>query len=76
MGLHCYVGFSLAASSGSYSLVVVSGLLLVVASPFVTPRLWSRGSNVEVHGLSCSMGCGIFPNQGLNPCVLHWQVGS
>ena len=25
-------------------------------------------------GLSCSMAFGIFPDQGLNPCPLHWQA--
>ena len=24
-----------------------------------------------VHGRSCSVACGIFPDQGLNPCSLH-----
>ena len=28
------------------------------------------------HGLSCSVACGIFPDQGPNPCPLHWQVDS
>ena len=28
------------------------------------------------HRLSCSATGGIFPDQGLNPCLLHWQVGS
>ena len=27
-------------------------------------------------GLSCSAACGIFPDQGSNPCLLHWQVDS
>ena len=26
--------------------------------------------------LSCSKACGIFPNQGLDPCLLHWQADS
>ena len=26
------------------------------------------------HGLSCSVACGIFPDQGSNPCPLHWQA--
>ena len=26
------------------------------------------------HGLSCSTACGIFPDQGSNPCPLHWQA--
>ena len=29
-----------------------------------------------MHGLSCSTACGIFLNQGSNPCLLHWQAGS
>ena len=26
-----------------------------------------------MHGLSCPTSRGIFPDQGLNPCLLHWQ---
>ena len=29
-----------------------------------------------VHGLSCSAACGIFPDEGSNPCPLHWQADS
>ena len=29
-----------------------------------------------VHWLSCSMACGIFLDQGSNPCLLHLQVDS
>ena len=32
---------------------------------------WSTGSIVVVHGFSCSMECGIFLKQRLNPCPLH-----
>ena len=53
---------SLAVESGGYSLDVVCGLLTAVASL------------VGEHGLSCSAACGIFPDQGLNSCPLHWQV--
>ena len=28
------------------------------------------------HGLSCSVACGIFPDQGSNPCPLHWPADS
>ena len=28
------------------------------------------------HGLSCSVACGIFLDQGSNPCPLHWQADS
>ena len=34
-----------------------------------------RLSSVE-HGPRCSAACGIFPDQGTNPCPLHWQVDS
>ena len=34
------------------------------------------GSVVVAHGLSCSATCGIFPDQGSNPCPLHWQADS
>ena len=37
--------------------------------------LWSMGSVVVVHRLSCQVISGIFPDQGLNLCALHWQVG-
>ena len=32
------------------------------------------GLIVAAHGLSCSAACGIFPDQGSNPCLPHWQV--
>ena len=38
--------------------------------------LWSTGSIVVAHGLSHFTACGIFPNQGSNLCLLHWQVDS
>ena len=38
--------------------------------------LLSAGSVVLAHGLRCSVACGIFPDQELNPCPLHWWVGS
>ena len=36
--------------------------------------LQSTGSIVVAHRLSCSKACGIFPDQGSNPCLLHWQI--
>ena len=44
------------------------------ASAVVACGLQSTGSEVVAHGLSCSAACGIFPDQGLNPRPLHWQV--
>ena len=80
--------FSLAAVNGSYSLVVVLGPLIVVASSLwrtgsrvqtsvvVVPEIYSEGSTAVAHWLSCSVACGIFLDQGLNLCLLHWQVDS
>ena len=33
-------------------------------------------SVVVAHGPGCSAACGIFPDQGSNPCSLHWQADS
>ena len=35
--------------------------------------LGHAGSVVVVHGLSCPVACGIFLDQWLNLCLLHWQ---
>ena len=37
---------------------------------------YSIGLLVVAHRLSCSEACGIFPDQGLHPYLLHWQVDS
>ena len=47
-----------------------------VGSAVMVPRLWSTGSVVVVHEISCSSVYGIFLDQGLNPCPLHWQADS
>ena len=78
------MGFLLLGVNRGCSLVVVHRLLVVVASLVAEHRLEERrlqklehvGSVVVVHGLSCSMACGIFPDQGLNLYPLHWQVNS
>ena len=35
-----------------------------------------RTSVIGACRLSCSVACGIFLDQGSNPCPLHWQVAS
>ena len=47
-----------------------------VGSVVVAHRLWSTYLVAVAHGLSCSVACGIFLDQGLNTCLLHWQVDS
>ena len=39
-------------------------------------RCCASFSLVVAHGLSCSVACGIFPGQGSNLCLLHWQADS
>ena len=47
-----------------------------VVSVVVAHGLQSTGSVVVTQELSCSAACGVFPDQGLNPCSLHWQADS
>ena len=64
-------GLSLVAASGGHSSSRCAGLSL--SRPLL---LRGAGSVVVAHGLSCSAACGIFPDQGSNPCPLHWQADS
>ena len=69
-------GLSLVAASGGHSSSQCAGLSL--SRPLL---LWSTGSRragsvVVAHGPGCSAAGGIFPDQGSNPCPLHWQADS
>ena len=58
-------------------LVAVCGFLIVVVSLVAECELCGeRASIVVSHGISCSSVCGIFPDQGSNLCLLHWQTDS
>ena len=69
-------GFSVVAASGGHSSSQCMGLSLLW--PLLLRSTGSRraGSVVVAHGPSCSAACGIFPDQGSNPCPLHWQADS
>ena len=69
-------GLSLAAASGGHSSSRYAGLSL--SRPLLLRSTGSRrtGSVVVAHGSSCSAASGIFPDQGSNPCPLHWQADS
>ena len=70
----CARAFSSCGEQG-LSFIVVHGLLIAVASLVVEHGLtWA--SVVVAHGLHCSAACGIFLDQGSNPCPLHWQADS
>ena len=71
LGLLCCVGSSLVAVIGGYSSLLCAGFSLRWLF-----LLWSMGSVVVAYGLSCSTACGIFLDQGLNSCLLHWQSNS
>ena len=69
-------GLSLVAASGGHSSSRRAGLSL--SRPLLLRSTGSRraGSVIVAHGPSCSMARGIFPDQGSNPCPLHWQADS
>ena len=69
-------GLSLVAASEGHSSSRCAGLPL--SRPLLLRSTGSRraGSVIVAHGPSCSAACGIFPDQGSNPCPLHWQADS
>ena len=69
-------GLSLVAASGGHSSSWCAGLSL--SRPLLLRSTGSRraSSAIVAHGPSCSVACGIFPDQGSNPCPLNWQADS
>ena len=69
-------GLYLVAASGGHSSSRCAGLSL--SRPLWLRSTGSRrsGSAIVAHGPSCFAACGIFPDQGSNPCPLHWQADS
>ena len=68
-------GLSPVVASGGHSSSWCAGLSL--SRPLVVEHGSRRtGSVVVARGLSCSVACGIFPDQGSNPCPLHRQADS
>ena len=68
LGLHCCVRFFFSCRVGATLQLWCDSFSLW------WHLLWSMGS--RAHRLSCSTACGTFLDQGLNPCLLHWQVDS
>ena len=69
-------GLSLVVASGDHSSSRCAGLSS--SRPLLLRSTGSRraGSVIVAHGPSCFVACGIFPDQGSNPCPLHWQADS
>ena len=64
-------GLSLVVASGGHSSSRCAGLSL--SRPLLLRSTGSRRTDsvIVAHGPSCSAACGIFPEQGSNPCPLH-----
>ena len=69
-------GLSVVVASGGHSSSRCAGLS--PSRPLPSRGTGSRraGSVIVAQGPSCSAACGIFPDQGSNPCPLHWQADS
>ena len=69
-------GLSPVAASGGHPSPRCAGPSL--SRPLLLRSTGSRraGSVIVAHGPSCSAACGIFPDQGSNPCPVHWQADS
>ena len=64
-------GLSPVAASGGHSSSRCAGLSLSRALLLRSTGSRRAGSAIAAHGPSCSVACGIFPDQGSNPCPLH-----
>ena len=64
-------GLSLVAASGGHSSSRCAGLSLSWPLPLRSTGSRRAGSVIVAHGRSCSAACGLFPDQGSNPCPLH-----
>ena len=79
LGLRFVRGLSLVTASGGHSSSRYrdrsssrcAGLSLSQPLPLRGTASRRAGSVVVAHGPSCSVACGIFPDQGSNPCPLH-----
>ena len=85
LDLHCF-GFSLVVVSKDYCLGAVRSFLLYWLLTCVLQELWYMASTVAAQraqaqwlwcmGLVAPQLCRIISDQGLNPCLLHWQADS
>ena len=69
-------GLSPVAVSGGHSSSRCAGPSLSRPLPLRSTGSRRAGSVIVAHGPSCSAACGILPDQGSNPCPLHWQADS
>ena len=79
----CARAFSSCGKRGPLFIAVRGPLFIAVRGPFTVAaslvaghRLQTHRLSSVAHGPSCSVACGIFPDQGSNPCPLHQQADS
>ena len=72
----CVRGLSLVAASRGHSSSRCAGLSPSRPLPLRGTGSRRAGSAIVAHGPSRSAARGIFPDQGSNPCPLHWQADS
>ena len=76
LGLHfCARAFSSCGKWGPL-FIAVRGPLTIAASLVAEHRLQTRRLSNCGSRAQLLWACGIFPDQGLNPCPLHWQADS
>ena len=69
-------GLSVVVASGGRSSSRCAGLSPSQPLPLRGTGSRRAGSAIVAHRPSCSAARGIFPDQGSNPCPLHWQADS
>ena len=69
-------GLPPAAASGGHPSSRCAGLSPSWPLPLRSTGSRCAGSVIVAHGPSRSAACGILPDQGSNPCPLHWQADS
>ena len=69
-------GLSPVAASGGHSSSRCAGPPPPQPLPLRSTGSRRAGSATVAHGPSCSVACGIFPDQGSNPCPPHRQADS
>lgn len=70
LGLHCCLGFAPVAMSERWQ---SAGFSLWRPLLLQSPALGCMGFVAAAHKLSCFTLCGIFLDQGSEPCPLHWR---
>ena len=76
LGLHCCIQLSPLQRAGATLWLWCMGFSLWWPLLLCSKGSWWMGSVVVGHGPSCPVANGIFPDQGSNPCPLHWQADS